>query len=128
MNKSNDLCVMCGKPIVEGEGMVCRECITTGGPTVPIKNLHIKDSYNIWSTTMMYAYITVQCYEVYGVICADKVLNRSWKSLYIEWYLHNIGYWITLPFIKNNNIKSINERCKHVDLEEYTRKNISTKK
>lgn len=63
--------------------------------------------------------ITIKCYSVYGTVNADKVLNRSYKSMYIEWYLHNIGYWFTLPLIKKDSIKKLNERFKHVDLEEY---------
>ena len=36
--------------------------------------------------------------------------------LIIEWWLHNIGYYLTLPFVKNAKIKALNERFKHVDL------------
>ena len=47
-------------------------------------------------------------------------LNRSFWSMYVEWWCHNVGYWITLPFVKVNSLCSqINERCKHVDLEEW---------
>ena len=49
---------------------------------------------------------------------ADKILNRSYKGMYIEWYLHNIGYYITLPFVNNEYIKSLNNRFKDLDLEE----------
>ena len=45
-------------------------------------------------------------------------LNRSWISLYVEWYLHNIGYYITLPFIKIPFINFLNLRFKDVDLNE----------
>jgi hypothetical protein len=41
-------------------------------------------------------------------------ITRSYTSMYIEWYLHNIGYYITLPFPWWDNI---NARCKDVDLE-----------
>lgn len=67
----------------------------------------------------MFAMITEQCRDKYGTYLADIILGRSYKGMYIEWYLHNIGYWITLPFIKNERIKSINYRCKHIDLEEH---------
>jgi hypothetical protein len=53
------------------------------------------------------------------LIHPEDYLNRSYRSMYIEWILHNIGYYITLPFIKNEKIKNINERCKHVDLDEW---------
>ena len=61
-------------------------------------------------------YASLVCY---GQLFANKVLNRSYRSMYIEWYLHNIGYWLTLPFIKKDNIKVLNERFKHLDLEEH---------
>ena len=84
-----------------------------------MKNIHIENSYKIWSTTMMWAMIAVECENKYNSLRADQVLNRSYISMYIEWWLHNIGYWATLPFINNEKIKSLNERFKHVDLEEY---------
>lgn len=84
-----------------------------------MKNLHIENSYNIWDKKTMFHMITEKCNENCGTYLADTVLHRSYKSMYIEWWLHNIGYWITLPFIKNSKLKFINERCKHVDLEEH---------
>lgn len=63
--------------------------------------------------------INFECYIKYKNNLANQVLNRSYKDMYIEWYLHNIGYWLTLPFIKNEKIKALNERFKHVDLEEH---------
>lgn len=47
---------------------------------------------------------------------AESYLNRSYRSMYIEWWLHNIGYYLTLPFKK---LETINIRFKHVDLEEH---------
>ena len=84
-----------------------------------IKNIHIENSYNIWSINAMYFLISYDSSHYYGTADADVVLNRSWKSMYIEWWIHNIGYYLTLPFIKNDKIKSYNERFKHVDLEEH---------
>lgn len=84
-----------------------------------MKVIHIENSYNTWSTAMMYGRIMVKCYEMYDEIFADQVLNRSWQGMYLEWYLHNIGYYLTLPFIKNEKIKALNKRFKHVDLEEH---------
>lgn len=68
---------------------------------------------------MMCGKINVKCAEQYGTIFADKILNRTYRGMYIEWYLHNIWYWLTLPFIRNETIKQLNERFKHVDLEEH---------
>lgn len=84
-----------------------------------MKNIHIENSYNEWSTTMMWAMINTECYDKYHIFFADEVLNRSYRGMYIEWWLHNIGYWVTLPFIKNEKIKALNTRFKHVDLEEH---------
>lgn len=75
-----------------------------------MKNIHINNSYNIWSIKIM-KQIILQYHNN-----PTFYLNRSWLSLYIEWYLHNIGYYITLllcfiPYIKKQNI-----RCKDVDL------------
>lgn len=69
----------------------------------------------------MFVAITDKCHEVYGSYLADKVLNRSYKGMYIEWLLHNIGYWATIPFIKNTYVAWLNERFKHLDLEEHER-------
>jgi hypothetical protein len=123
MNKStnlNDACVMCGKYYTpEGEGMVCKQCQeNTYIPKGP-RNIHIKNSYNIWSTKIMWSIITKQSWFKYQDVKADRVLNRSFKGMYIEWYLHNIGYYLTLPFIKIPKILKLNQRFKHVDLEEH---------
>lgn len=83
------------------------------------KNIHIENSYNIWSTGHMWSEIIHQCHVKYGSFEADKVLNRSYKGMYIEWYLHNIGYYLTLPFIHKEKIAWYNNRFKHVDLEEH---------
>lgn len=63
--------------------------------------------------------ISLKCYLEYHELKADKFLNRSYKGMYIEWYLHNIGYYLTLPFIKKESIKKLNLRFKDVDLEEH---------
>lgn len=84
-----------------------------------MKVIHIENSYNIWSTTIMYACINKECLIKYKSLSADLELNRSYRGMYIEWYIHNIGYWITLPFIKNEKLKALNERFRHLDLEEH---------
>ena len=81
--------------------------------TSSVKNLHILNSYNIWSISQMKQLI------LQANPNPTAYLNRTWKSLYIEWYLHNIGYWVTLPFIKTKWIADLNVRFKHVDLEEW---------
>ena len=84
-----------------------------------MKNIHIENSYNIWSTGHMWAEIVHQCLLKYGSTQADKILNRSWTGMYIEWWLHNIGYYLTLPFLHIPTMKFFNERFKHIDLEEH---------
>lgn len=85
---------------------------------MPKKSIQIKDSYKTWNTYDMDCWITAVCYIKYGTFNADTVLNRSYVSMYIEWWLHNIGYYITKPFCFIPFIKKINLRCKDVDLEE----------
>ena len=67
----------------------------------------------------MYNLIRVRCFDRYRSFDVDKVLNRTYRDMYIEWYLHNIGYWLTLPFKKNPRIVVLNERFKHLNLEEH---------
>ena len=83
------------------------------------KSIHIENSYKTWTITQMVCDIEWECRVKYGTLRAGEILKRSYKGMYIEWYLHNIGYWLTLPFIKNKTIKALNERFKHVDLEEH---------
>ena len=84
-----------------------------------MKNIHIADSYLIWDITSMQAKITAYCSKKFNSADVEKCLNRSLIGIYIEWWIHNIGYYLTLPFIKNEKIKALNERFKHVDLEEH---------
>ena len=83
-----------------------------------MKNIHIENSYKIWSQFRMWVKITNISLNRYKEF-PDKVLNRSYRNMYIEWYLHNIGYILTLPFCFSKKIKKLNERFKHVDLEEH---------
>ena len=115
-------CVICGKYLAEGDGMVCKACQADADSmtsSTTQKNIHIENSYNVWSTSVMWSKISEKCYNQYGKLFAPEVLNRSYKDMYIEWYIHNIGYYLTLPFCKFLKIKQINERFKHVDLEEH---------
>ena len=84
-----------------------------------MKSIQIKNSYNIWKPSRQRAYANIEARLQYGRYSANGYLNRSWKSIYIEWWLHNIGYYITLPFCKSKWIRNINLRCKDVDLGEW---------
>ena len=77
-----------------------------------MKNIHINNSYNIWSIYKM-KQIILQYHS-----SPLTYLNRSWISLYIEWYLHNIGYYITFPLKFIPFFRHINLRFKDVDLNE----------
>ena len=84
-----------------------------------MKSVQIKNSYSTWSTDVMKELIMDACFRKYKRRNAVKLLNRTYKSMYTEWYMHNIGYYLTLPFINNKRIAALNERFKHVDLEEH---------
>ena len=63
------------------------------------KHIQIKNSYTIWSPKEMRKY------------------TSSITFLHIfEWWLHNVEYYITLPYCNNSKLKKLNERFKHVDL------------
>ena len=89
-----------------------------------MKNLRIDNSYNIWKTSTMDVLMMRKCNELYGSYNVTEELKRTYTSLYVEWWLHNIGYYITKPFcfldnIYKINISKVNARCKDVDLEEH---------
>lgn len=46
-------------------------------------------------------------------------LNRRMWTLIVEWWLHNIGYYLTKPFCKIEGFRKLNERFRDVDLEEW---------
>lgn len=63
------------------------------------KHIQIKNSYNIWKPSKM------------RTLAGDLTL-----LLIIEWWLHNILYYLTKPFTGNAFLKDINIRCRDVDL------------
>lgn len=81
-----------------------------------MKSIQIKYSYKIWRPSTMLKNIELECFYKYGSIFAEDVLNRSYLSMYIEWWLHNIGYYLTRNIAL---FDVINLRCKDVDLEEH---------
>ena len=79
------------------------------------KSIQIKDSYKIWRPYDMRCHIEAKCCNKYGSWYANEVLHRSYVSMYVEWWIHNIGYYLT----RNIAIFDVvNLRCKDVDLEE----------
>lgn len=83
------------------------------------KSIHIQYSYTVWTPSEMRYMIKRESIKQYNTIRADKLLNRSYKSMYVEWWLHNIGYYITKLFCWSDFFERLNERFKHVDLEEW---------
>lgn len=69
-------------------------------------NIHIENSYKIWSYKQMKSIID-------SYIHHPREINRTYIGLYIEWWIHNICYYLTLPFAQ------MNKRSKDVDLEQH---------
>ena len=84
-----------------------------------MNNLHIFDSYRTWSMRKIKEEIDDYAFGVYGSLEPEKLLNRSYKSMYIEWWLHNIGYYITKPLCFIDLFYFINAKCEDVDLQEW---------
>lgn len=87
-----------------------------------MKNIQILNSYNVWNTNKMTIILIEECYNQYGSNDPEALLNRTFKDMYIEWLLHNLGYWFTRPFIGYNFFNKLNLRFMHVDLEEHIRR------
>ena len=85
-----------------------------------MNNLHISDSYKVWRISEMNELMTPRNCCLKDV---ETILNRPLWTIYIEWWLHNIGYYLTKPIAK---LQHINLRCKNVDLNEWQspRKNL----
>lgn len=90
-------------------------------------NIHIDNTYKIWNPKVMDEMIWKEYYyRAYdgnpGFCGSPSIwLNRSYRSMHIEWWLHNIGYYLTLPFCEYDFIRRLNLRFKNVDLEEHKR-------
>ena len=82
-------------------------------------SIQIKDSYAVWRPRRMKLLIIKECKRKYEISFPMTLLNRSYCSMYIEWWAHNIVYYLTLPFTFIKFISKINLRCKDIDLEEH---------
>ena len=69
-------------------------------------HIQIQRSFNVWSPKRMILHIKMR----------TPLYVKNYNMYIVEWLLHNIGYYITLPFVKNEYIKHINVRCRDVDL------------
>ena len=83
------------------------------------EGIQIENSYQIWSTTQINFLVQQKTLVKYGTENAKIALNRGHLSIYIEWWYHNIGYYITKPFCFIEIINKINLRCKDVNLEQF---------
>lgn len=84
-----------------------------------MKCIQIKEGYTVWYPSVMKFLLILLCIGKYESDKVNNILNRSYISMYIEWWLHNIGYYITRPFCKVYWIKKLNDRFKDVDIEEW---------
>lgn len=84
-----------------------------------MKNIHMTNSFWVWNPRDMKYIIAVKSYLELGTLDAQEVLNRSYNSMCIEWWLHNIGYYLTKPLCRFSYFKNLNQRFKDIDLEEW---------
>lgn len=73
---------------------------------MPKEHMQFLCSFEVWRPSRIIDWITTAC----GYSVKHK------KALIIEWWLHNIAYYLTRPFISIPFMKKLNERAKHVDL------------
>jgi hypothetical protein len=83
------------------------------------EGIQIEDSYQVWSPTQINSLVQQKTLVKYGTEDVKTALNRGHLSIYIEWWYHNIGYYITKSFCFIETINKINLRCKDVNLEQY---------
>ena len=84
--------------------------------------IHIPFSYDIWKPSEMKYFIDKEAQRCFKSDNPEEILNRSYFSMYVEWWLHNIGYYATYPLCDDfNYFFKLNERFRDVDLEEWKR-------
>ena len=69
------------------------------------KHIQFKNSYKIWSPSLMKKLIFRRAGRC-----------KNYTPLIIEWWIHNIAYWLTKSFTFIPAIESLNLRAKDVDL------------
>lgn len=85
-----------------------------------MRNIHIENSHTVWLPLKMRTMILEESERKYQSTDVEQLLNRPMRSMYIEWWAHNIGYYLTAPLCKYPSIEKLNKRFEHVDLEEWT--------
>lgn len=79
------------------------------------RHIQIKNGYGVWRPRAMLEFVDFQYRYEYHEWCNDLTIANT-KRLVIEWWLHNIGYYITKPFARIPKINVLNLRFKDVDL------------
>ena len=77
------------------------------------QHIQIKDSYKIWKPFKMECLIFCKLYHIVANI---NFTITNYNSLFVEWWIHNIGYYLTKPFTFIPWVKALNLRFKDVDL------------
>lgn len=75
------------------------------------KHIQIKNSYKIWRPKVMKPYIYAE-----PTIYSPYPEHFNYTPYIIEWWLHNIAYWLTKPLTFIPAIKRLNIRARDVDL------------
>lgn len=83
-----------------------------------IYSIKIENGYMVWSPDKMKQIIQIETIKKYNSSDVVALLHKDYYSMYVEWWLHNIGYYITKPFCFIERINFVNSRFKDVDLEE----------
>ena len=82
-----------------------------------MKHIQIKDGSKIWRPSEMKAALQDACAEKYDNPFPEVVLNTPYSMLYLEWWLHNIGYCLTRGADSAMWIRVCN-RCRDIDFVE----------
>lgn len=78
------------------------------------RHIQIKDGCVLWRPSKMRVFIYYEYNRKYGYYSGRVI--KYFKPLVIEWWLHNIGYYLTKPFIRFKKINALHHRFKDVDL------------
>ena len=71
------------------------------------RHIKVYSSFKIWNPKRMRRIIDIKLKDTSASNCTPYV---------IEWWIHNICYYLTLPFVKYPKVQAINLRAKDVDL------------
>ena len=72
-------------------------------------HIQIKFSYIVWGPSRMKRLINYEAYKA-------GIEVKNYTPYIVEWWLHNIGYYVTKPLTFIPALKNVNLRCRDVDL------------